>query len=352
MLPDQYTWWRQGLNGEVIETEKGNPRSGCYRSQSGDEVFSIWRDETGLHCERSKYGDGSKMTADEIDEQFGWICRYPIPYELYELVITGEGQLPPEYKTRLTTKEIQGGIPWTPELGKRKLLADPERFDEHGNERPGAEHNNPPEDLPADRALAKRIHDLGLQLKALLDKFGGAPRTQEEAEVVSGYANKFKDFENEAVAAHKAEKAPHFEKCKEIDAKWFGPVRDKAIGSRDRIIAMIRAFEKAEDARKTEAARAANEAAQKVSAQAAIDGPAETAPQIVPEPTKVSTLRGTGKRTQEKLVTDLKAFLAYLASMDDPPGDLVDVAEKIARKLKGAGVKAPGMAAAQQKELA
>jgi hypothetical protein len=38
--------------------------------------------------------------------------------------------------------------------------------------------------------------------------------------------------------------------------------------------------------------------------------------------------------------------------MNEPPGDLVDLAEKIARKLKSAGVQAPGMVAAQQKELA
>jgi hypothetical protein len=351
---DPFSYWRDALAGKPMQTEKGSPRSGYYRSQSGDEVVAIWYEPEGnVQCERSKYGNGSKMSADEIDELFGWICHYPISFELFEVAMDG-GQLPPEYKTRLTTKEIQGGVTWTPEIGKRKLALDPERYDEDGNERASIGHNNPPEDLTPDAALAKRIHDLGVQLGAWLAGIGGTPRNEAEAEILSGYANKFKDFENEAVAAHKAEKAPHLEKCREIDGKWFGPVKDKAIACRDKIIGVIRAWEKSENDRRAEAARLANEAARKAAEQAAVktdEAPAPV-PEFVPEPTKVSTLRGGGKRPSEKLIIDLKAFFAYAASLNEPPPDLIDAAEKVARKWKAAGIKAPGMVTAQQKEVA
>lgn len=353
---NDWHYWQDALGGKKIDTEPGNPRTGYYRSQTGKELVAIWRDDGGVLCchrVNSKYGDGSKMSAEEIDELFSWVCHYPIPYELFKLV-EGGGTLPPEYTTRLTTKEIQAGAVWTPELGKKKLALDPEKYDEEGNERPGPGHNNPPEDLPPDRALAKRIHDLGVQLGNWLKGIGGTPRDAAEAEILGGYANKFKDFENEAVAAHKAEKAPHLEKCREIDAKWFAPVKEKAIASREKIIGMIRAWEKAENDKRTEAAHAANEAARQAAEQSAATTDAALAPiaEFVPEPTKVSSLRGGNKKPAEKLVVELAPFLAYCAGMKNPPPDIVAAAEKVAGNLKRAGITAPGMAAAEAKGAA
>lgn len=346
-LRDQWKYWREALAGKPIDTEPGNPRTGYYRSQTGDELVGIWREADGvLQCERSKYGNGSRMTADEIDELFSSVCRYPLTYEIYSDVAYSGGILPPEYKTRLTLKEIQAGVAWTETLGRQKLTAkDIETYDEDGKERPGLGHNNPPEELTPDHALAKRILDLGVQFKGWLEKVGGAPKTQAEAEILGGYANKFKDFENEAVSKHKVEKQPHLDAGRQVDAKWFSPVRDKAIASRDRVIAIIRAFEKAEDDRKAEEARIANEAARKAAEQTAAqnDAPPPVVDRIAPERTKISTLRGGGPRSTEKIVTELAPFLAYCASLENPPPDLIEAAEKIGRKFRSAGVKAPGM---------
>jgi hypothetical protein len=342
---DQLRYWREALEGKCIETEKGSPRAGYYRDQSGKAVYAIWYVDGIVQCETNKYRDrGESMTADQIDEAFGWICRYPIPFELYSEAIAGK-HLPPEYCTRLSLKEIQACVAWTPALGKQKLVAkDIETFDENGQERPGIGHNNPPEALPPDQALAKRIHDLGVQLKACLDKIGGAPKTQAEAEILAGYANKFKDFENDAVTAHKAEKQPFLDGGRAVDAKWFAPVRDKASASRAKIVTIIHAFEDAENARLAEEARIANEAAKKAAEASArtLDDVPPTAPEIVPEKAKVSSLRG-GTRKVEPIITDLKAFLTYCAMLNTIPPDIAEAAERVARKFKAAGVKAPGM---------
>lgn len=346
-MTDDFARWRNALAGQPMDFgAKNDPACGYYRNLTpkGIEAVGIFKEGDEIKCWRNVYGDGSKMSIDEIDELFGNVGRYPIPYEIFNHAASG-GEWPAEYGTRLTMKEIQANVAWTPEYGRKKLGADLEKYDEDGNERPGLGHNNPPEDLTPDKALAKRILDLGTQLGTWLKQIGGTVTTQAEADVLGNYANKFKDFENEAVAAHKAEKAPYLEKSREIDSKWFAPVKDKAIASRDKVIAMIRSFEAAENAKRVEAARLANEAARAAAqTQARIDDALVSAmPEIVPDASKVTTLRGGSRKPTGPLVIDLPAFLAHCAAMDSLPPDIVDAAEKVARKWRSAGICAPGM---------
>ena len=246
-VTDQFARWRHALAGHLIDFgDRGDPASGYYRNPTskGMEVVAIFRDDLGLvQCIRNIFGDGSEMTLDEIDELFGTCGRYPIPYDLYQAIAERGEPWPEIHQTRLRTKDITAGIVWTEAWARAQLAAQLETHDEDGNPRAVIGGNHPPEDLSPDRALAKRILDLDILVDTWLTKIGGLPTTQAEAEVLGNYANKFKDFENEAVAAHKREKEPHLKAGREVDAKWFGPVRDKAGTSRQRIIALIRAYE-------------------------------------------------------------------------------------------------------------
>jgi hypothetical protein len=238
-------------------------------------------------------------------------------------------------------------VVWTEAWARTQLAAELETHDEHGNPREVIGGNHPPEDLTPDQALAKRILDLDSLVDKWLSKIRGTPTTQAEAEVLANYANKFKDFENEAVSAHKIEKEPHLKAGRAVDAKWFGPIRDKAATSRQKIISLIRAFESAEDAKRAEAARVVNELARKAAETQArtSDTLVEPVSDILPEKAKVTTLRGGGggRRQAAKLVTDPKLFLEFCLSLQTVPPELVEAMEKIARRWTTSGTPAPGM---------
>lgn len=346
-MTNQYDRWQIAVDGgDLVFGERGDPPSGFYRRSYRDkrtgkqafEAFCVYRDDDGkLCCVRNVFGDGSKMDPAEIDEMFADRSVEPIFFEAYEAVVERK-EIWPEKVRELTAVELQ-----------HRARNNPERFDETGKERPGIGDNKPPADLPLNEALTARIHDFGVQLANWLKSIGGEPRTQAEAEILGGYANKFKDFENQATAAHKAEKEPHLTAGRQVDAKWFGPVRDKAIASRNRVIEIIRAWEKKENAAREEAARAANAEARKVAEKSSIEAPAIEIGEVAHEVAKVSTLRGGGPKPKDVLVSDLAAFLGYCAGLNQPPPDIIEAAEKVARKFKAAGVNAPGMAQPEQK---
>jgi hypothetical protein len=350
---DPYARWLAALDGKPLDLgARGDPPPGYYRfpiakgDHAGEqEAVAIWCDPAGeLCCARTIFGDGVGMTAMQIDEMFT-SEHYAIPYELY-VSVTDKGEPWPElYTTRLRTKDITAGVVWSEEWSRARLAADPETHDENGNPRAVMGDNDPPADLSPDQALIVRIDAMRSQIGTWLESIGGKPTTQAEADMLGNYANKFKDFENEAVAAHGAEKAPHWQICKDIDAKWFGPVRDKAIELRAKALALIKKYTDAENAKRVEAARVANETARKAAERAAKtgDAPVEPIAEIVPEKVKVGTLRGGQRTAPVWTVTDLAKFVAYCAALESPPPDLVEACEKIARKFGPAGVKAPGM---------
>jgi hypothetical protein len=342
--------WQAALRGERLDLgERGNPPVGFFRFPIKDgrqEAVAIWRDEGGeLQCLRNIFGTGEGMTALQIDEMFA-SEHYAIPRDVFDAV-TERGEPWPEiYTTRLRTKDIVAGVVWTEDYARAQLAADVETHDEEGNPRAVIGGNNPPADLPPDEALAARILNIGKQLAAWLATIGGKPTTQAQAETLGNYANKFKDCENEAVAAHKAEKEPFLKAGREVDAKWFAPVRDKAVASRAKALALIKAYTDAEDERRKEAARIENEARRTAAEKAAsvAEVAPEPLPEIVPERAKVSTLRGGGAKVAPTwTVTNLPAFVAHIAALENPPPDLIDTCAKLARRYGAAGVKFPGM---------
>jgi hypothetical protein len=354
-LSDPWARWEAALRGEPLDLgARGDPPWGYFRfppsktagPNARQEAVAIWRDDEGeLQCVRNVYGDGSKMTALQIDEMFS-AEHYAIPFELYMAVTDRNEPWPEIYTTRLRTKDIVNGIVWTEEWARKQLAAKVETHDEAGNPRAVIGDNGAPADATPDQALAARILNIGKQLAAWLATIGGKPTTQAEADTLGNYANTFKDFENEAVAAHKGEKQPFLDGGRDVDARWFAPVRDKAIAARAKALALAKEFTDAENARRIEAARVVNEANRKAAAAVAKTADAPSAPiaEVVPERAKVATLRGGGpKSTPVWTVTDLPKFVAYCAGLEIPPPDLVDACEKIARKFGPAGVRAPGL---------
>jgi hypothetical protein len=348
MMHDQYSHWEQALRtGRAIESgDRANGtfvRAGFFKRNRGVnlvEAIAFWRNEANALCCKRTRPNSKALTKDEIEELYASVSLYPISYEIWlSAQNTIDFEWPPEYRTRLTLDEIKQGLSWTPELGKKKL-----GVDSLDTPRAVIGGNNPPEELSQDQVILKKMDELSERFNDWLNKLGGEPKTQADADMLGHFANRIKDYENEARAAHAAEKAPFWQKCKEIDAKWLTPVLSRATSWRNNIISLIQAFKKTENERRAEEARLANEAARKAAEQQAkISGePPAQIDEVVPEKAKVGTLRG-GPREPERLISDLGTFLAYCASMNEPPPDIVAAANKVARKWRASGFNAPGM---------
>jgi len=150
-MSDEFARWRHALAGNPMDFgERGDPASGYYRNPTskGMEAICIFRDGAQVQCIRNIFGDGSKMTADEIDELFGQCGRYPISYDLYTAVAENGEPWPEIHTTVLRTKDIKAGVAWTESWARARLAENPETHDADGNPLPPRNHNNPPEELP------------------------------------------------------------------------------------------------------------------------------------------------------------------------------------------------------------
>lgn len=350
-MTDQYDAWRRALTGKAIDFgPKGEPPSGFFRhlTKRGIEAVAVWRDGDGnLQCKRSIFGDGSKMTPEEIDELVGSCGHYPIPYELYTAV-TRDGQLwPHEASTKLTMAEIKDGVGWTLELGRKKLgiQEGAQAADDAADNPRGVVGNNQPLAPSPVEVLSIRVEDISILVKDWLAEIGGAPRDKAEADRLADYASKFAELRSTAETEHKREKAPHLEAGRAVDAAWF-PIRDKADALRKRCLEIAAKWMKAEEARRAEEARKANEEAKRRAEESArqTGAPAEPISEVKAEPVKIGHARTVSQRTRVVWrVTDLPAFANYLAKLDTPPPEFVEVCEKLANKLGKAGAKVPGI---------
>jgi len=124
---DQYGKWRYALDGHRLDCgERGKPTSGFFmrNTPKGLEAVAIWKDDAKYRCYRSIYGDNDEqLTPDDIDDILASCSFYPIPVEIFEDVAYRGLPFPEEFRTRLTIAEIQAGVCWTPELGRRKIAA-------------------------------------------------------------------------------------------------------------------------------------------------------------------------------------------------------------------------------------
>ena len=365
---DQYKLWYDALAGKSIDFPAAEPASGYWRNPTnkGPELVAIWRDENGaIHAKRSIYGDGKRLDGGmEIGTELGQCFRYPIPYALYQKIDAAikagiEQPWPPEYKTRLTMKEIEAGVMWTPALGKIKLGEDVDPQEEAGNPRAIVGGNNPPEELTEDQTLAARVKKVATSFKDFLAKIGGKIATKADADTAANFATKFQEFKTLAEAKHKVEKEPHLIAGREVDTKWFS-IRDEATAQRALVLKEAKVFTDAEQARRNEEARIANEKIREANfaaeRAAAVDGtPVEKIEEVKAEKVIIGTARSIGSRgrTIWKVTTPLD-YAAYVYRVS--PGAFEEVTaalQKIANRQKSAKVSPipPGLTEQEESKL-
>lgn len=305
---DEWSWWRDALaDKRGVDTERGNPRSGYYRVKG--EAIAFWRHDGDLCVWRS--GSFPAPTkADAQDELFGWCAPHPVAYEAFE-AFRETGRWPDE----VAPVEVDSSL---------------------------APHERADAELTAQReAMAAWVRDIG------------KIETQEQATKAGNFADEFAKIEGRATAAHKAEKAPHLEAGRVVDAAWK-PVIARAdelkrwakkasepflIAERDR----IRAEEKvAADAR----AKVEREAAERRrQAEAAGTPPPAEEPRPMPAPPPVKAKAGKVhlRSVTKHEIVDLRAVLSYLADFNDPPRELIDAVQLLVNRMRHAGVAVPGV---------
>ena len=319
---DPYAFWKAAIRGGRPETTPGQPHCGFYRD-SNKRAVAIWKEDGGFVCQvTSGY---TPRHLDEIDELFGFVCRSPITRDVY--------------------LSKQRGEPW-PEQVPAPIIAG---------------SNNPPEDEPEPTPDALLLAEIEAHAKAVVEWLselpGRLPTTQAEADKCENYAIEFGRLENKATQFHKEEKAPHLETCRQIDAKWFGPIRDKAQALKVRIRTIGHDWLKAENKRREQAAYEANRLAriehEKAQAAAAHEAAVFQAPPPAPEPFKevkaeaatVGTVRVThkAKATTTYVVDDLPAACAFFATQEEVAAELIKTIDTLAKRAGTAGITVPGV---------
>jgi hypothetical protein len=324
--PDQWTWWREALQGHIGPVHENNPQSGFYRHFKGHPV-AIWRDdEGGIRC----LVDGVP-TEDKHAQMRAWIecARKPV--------------------TRLVYNARRNSGAW----GAR------------------------PEDVS--HAPAPRTNVSSDPYQALLDEIADKlasaatwlrDHPQATTSTESDYARNLQAellaLNKRADGLHKAEKAPVLEQSRAIDERFR--IRETVAGQAAKLRTVFEQFMIAEEARQRAAAQrkfeverqAAIAEGQRVAAErakqleddpiAALTSrePALPVMPTAPDPVKVKAGGGVGRAAGLKSewvgeVEDYGLALSHFAQHADVKELVRKLADKAVKAAKGdiaiAGVK-------------
>lgn len=329
-ITHDFAWWELALAGDRRDHE--GPQCGYYRDAKNNRAIGITKNDAGAF---EVYATGSGYlpnSADALKDQFGFWCMKPISYETFCF------------------------------------------HDDHGR---WPEDVEPYElDLPEDAPLSERAAAHVEQVKALADAYlasiNGKVTTEAQNLKLQKYHDRIHSFGKKAEETRVAEKEPHLQASREVDARWQ-PIVKTAETYKKSILAptteyRVRAAEEERRKREAEEARrraeqariaaerqaqieaAAKEAAAKEAAArgatpdevaAAAAQAAESAPMVPTVQMPLQKAKGFREIEYVKW-TDRAAFWRFIAAMNEIPPALEAEAEKLARKWAKDGVQFPG----------
>jgi hypothetical protein len=288
-VSDQYDFWRRRLDGEVI-TITEDPQAGFYRLKTAREgvwyPVAIWYNKEGqLRC---RIGDHD-VDEQNAMERWPYVSKTPIKHEVYKAVMAGE-PWPDQHEAVIRDRQNSQGAP------------DDQSFE----------------------GLKDRIEDLARDAEVLIK--AGAAKDQTAADRASDLANRLGELQKQADAARAAEKRPHDEASKAVQAKWAPLLTTSDIYRRIKAV-VITPWLTAETAR------------QKAEATAAAARGDDVAPRSAPKAGSGGR-RSVALRTV-KIVTiiDRSEVLKFFEGNDQ----ITEVLQTLAQKAVNAGVKVPGV---------
>lgn len=320
-MTDEFQFWRDALAGKDVLIVENDPQPGYYktRNKAGKWLpVAIWRKDGVLVA---RVGSEAR---DPLDI-WTWCAKSPV--------------LKDDAKAAFETGSWPGDAP---DVG----------------------HNS------ADVPLADVIRDYAERALAWLQKTG--IKDTQSKDMAANYRAKLLDLKKQADAEREAEKRPHLEASRAVDAK-FKPLIEDADAAANQLRDALTKYMRDEEARleaerraKWEQERAAVEAARReVEAQrakkmaedpiAALTSPEPDLPLMpaAPEPVKVQAGGQRGRKTGLRTVTryvvnDHAAALAFFANSDD----VKELVQKLAERASKAGVTVPGVETVTEKVAA
>lgn len=316
MTTNEYDWYFAALNdvgaiGKSLPVHENEPQPGFYRKRRGKggpyQPVAIWRNDGNL----------TAMLGEDIADPFElwtWVCRQPVTEEAYRAAVAGD--------------------PWH-------------------DEAPGIGHNAPPADDFA--TLADQIESA----KACVAEFAKIEDDDRQAQAQSARA-RLNELSREADKKRTAEKAPHLEASKAVDAKWQ-PLVKAAKTSADQIADAMSAYEtakarkEAEERRQREAEAQAAEDARRAAEAAGMPLEPEAVPDVVPEPDPIKTTikGGYGRAATVKVAKMVKVIdqdKAYQSMKTHP--ELVKLIAALAQRAVDAGHTIDGVTVEEIRKVA
>lgn len=319
-MQQDWTFWRNALAGTFGPISDGVPHAGFYRVRRKGgpwEPVAIWQDDSSPDGWIALRGE-ARVNAIDL---WTWVCRNPIAEGAYRQAAAGGGwdDEPPA---------APGSVPG---------------------------HNAPADPVEAALSELKGEEELAKELlsKPIAD--------QAEADKAGIWARRIADIGGKAEKARVAEKEPHLEAGRAVDAKWKPVVEGaKALSAKLKahVTPFLQAQKRAEEERArlaAEESRRKREEAEVAARSARADDDAERAriaelERQAAEADRAATVKNasagrTGAkialRTETKIVvTDFAAAAAHYVAAR--PAELVELIDRLAARDVKAGAEIPG----------
>lgn len=313
-----YTYWQNALLGNFGPVHDGELQLGFWRKR-------ISRD--GAFVPVATFIHDGKLVAlvngdavEHPEDLWTFICRNPIPEDWYHARMAGE--------------------PWPDEDGAvAKSVAPPP---------PPSGHNNPPQD---EAEILKAQIDAA---SAGVSDYAEVSDDETAAKAQS-LRSRLLELSREADKKRDAEKRPHLEAGKAIDAK-FQPLVKAAKAAADAIAKALGAHETRKAREAAEAAMRAEEARQKALAEQLAKHPEAPPPEpvappqpiVAPAPIKGAYGRAaTVKVVKVATVTDQDAVYGYLKTHPE----MIALITQLAQRAVNAGHTVPGVEVTEERKV-
>lgn len=314
-MTDIWQWWRDALAGKGTVIDADAPQCGFYKMRDGKDgpwlPVMIRMDGNIMRC---RVGDNSDADPFKV---WTWCAGRPISKE--------------DAKVAFETGHFPGDAPAA--IG----------------------------DNSGDLSLAEQIKDYAAQALGWLKKHGIKDTASKDQ--AANYRQELLRLRKEADSQRVAEKKPHDDAAKAVQAKWV-PLIYEADAAAETLRGELGAFMVAEKRAAEKAAREKYEVEQRAAAAARAEVEAQraklmrddpiaalTSPEpesppapLPPEPVKVQAGGQRGRKTGLRevtryVVTDHKAALAFFADSED----VRELIGKLAERASKAGVAVPGV---------
>mgnify|MGYP001087043457 CR=1 FL=1 len=314
-MTDIWQFWRDALAGEQQDIDANSPQCGFYKKRDGKggkwlPVMIRFDDAGTLRC---RVGDDSGADPHDV---WTWVAGNPVSKEDAKVAFE-TGSFPGEVAT---IGDNSGGI-----------------------------------------SLAEQIKDYATRALAWFQKNG--IKDKSSSDMAANYRAELLRLSKEADTQRMAEKKPHDDAAKAVQAKWK-PVIDEADAAANEIRDGLTKWMRAEEARLEAERRAKWEAEKAAAAKAWQEAEAQRAKQIAedpiaaltsdpeplpdlpppPEPVKVQAGGQRGRKTGFREVTKYVVidYAAALAHVKDHP-DVHAAVEKVCAAQAKAGATVPGV---------